>query len=593
MKDIMRMTITRTLATLCCVLFIASCSQHNDINLPGEGDDTEVTDDGNDTDEPDEIIPPEKEPDSAPEREYKGVTLQERDPNLPEVISELNFLEGKSGVQKIDQNGNPIVNSDVLLGFSYTIGNSIMGNYDNVVSPVVDIEKVRALDDSFITAMRVSSGFMEQEAYNTLKRYREQAPFSKKVSARFTPNSYLFYNARKALLEDIFGSELVNGSRSVVGESRLNYLYNSYSLMSATGYARSLYVGECLSGTFIRNLYGLTISELMSMYGDFVLTGYYTGGVATVFYAGKGAVKESAAEREMSMKADISASYSSEKDANGRQNMFFGKATPPPYKTKGTRVQLRQYGGEVIHDLSVIGADDLTHFRYNLSPQFRPLTNPETHTIVDVKDGGLAPLSDFVLEENFRRRLDDTHKHVLSARHEFAVPRILIGRVRITYSSENEPLYDIVPVLRTRQGDYIVFNNSTTMNADEATLAANEDETVFNNKAQELVAALKPYFRLKIEATPDMRLQTIFRSPLCINLIDFNAKGFYRWKNDKSGISYIYDPDKKIGFSYLPDDECDLQILGVYGIKEWVESLPERATTVNKLATQNYTIVGL
>jgi hypothetical protein len=131
------------------------------------------------------------------------------------------------------------------------------------------------------------------------------------------------------------------------------------------------------------------------------------------------------------------------------------------------------------------------------------------------------------------------------------------------------------------------------MNSDKATLAANEDETVFNKIAGELVTSIKPYFRLKIEATPDMRLQTVFRNPLCINLTDFNAKGFYRWKNDKSGITYIYDPDKKIGFSYLPDDECNLHILGVYGIKEWVESQPERATTVNKLATQNYTIVGL
>ena len=72
------------------------------------------------------------------------VVLQERNAALPkEIRTRPVILEDKTATRAVNESGGIIGNSDVLLGYSYSIGNSILGDYENVISPVIDLMKVK------------------------------------------------------------------------------------------------------------------------------------------------------------------------------------------------------------------------------------------------------------------------------------------------------------------------------------------------------------------------------------------------------------------------------------------------------------------
>ena len=106
------------------------------------------------------------------------------------------------------------------------------------------------------------------------------------------------------------------------------------------------------------------------------------------------------------------------------------------------------------------------------------------HTIIDITENGLYPLSAFIIEENFKKRMDDTSAGILEKYPSFVEPHIEIMRVFERYGSSNEALYDVVPVLFTRQGDRIILRSGNTVTDTE--LRRNENVTVFNQKAVEI-----------------------------------------------------------------------------------------------------------
>lgn len=63
------------------------------------------------------------------------------------------------------------------------------------------------------------------------------------------------------------------------------------------------------------------------------------------------------------------------------------------------------------------------------------------------------------------------------------------------------------------------------------------------------------------------------------------------YADPKSNMRYIYDSSKKIAFAYNEDEEYGDYVLDYYGIRDWVESLPKRSTSM--MILQNYTIIGL
>ena len=92
--------------------------------------------------------------------------------------------------------------------------------------------------------------------------------------------------------------------------------------------------------------------------------------------------------------------------------------------------------------------------------------------MIDLQDGGLYPISDFILEENFKQRYNDTHMD-FQYQESLEEPYIEIIKMYVRKSSSGEKLYDIVPVLNTRQGDKLIFSNPDAANQSDAELRTN------------------------------------------------------------------------------------------------------------------------
>lgn len=87
------------------------------------------------------------------------------------------------------------------------------------------------------------------------------------------------------------------------------YKNSSFNLQTSDG-ALKLYSRECLSPAFIKNLYSSTISNMLDSYGDFVLTGYVTGGKALALYAGETKDGIASVHKEEKMNNSIDATFS-------------------------------------------------------------------------------------------------------------------------------------------------------------------------------------------------------------------------------------------------------------------------------------------
>lgn len=229
-----------------------------------------------------------------------------------------------------------------------------------------------------------------------------------------------------------------------------------------------------------------------------------------------------------------------------------------------------------------------------LFPNSMNAGNNTTYTVSMRKQSrhnrGLFPLSAFVLEENFKRRFDDTTLGILPSYPTFVTPFIEITRVFERYGSNGEALYDIAAVLNTRQGDQIVLRKASSSPTD-AELRSNESSTVFTQKANSIKQEKQAFFDLEIGANSVKRLNPQMGNPLCIDLRQVDESSMAVYTNPRTGVQYIYDKAKRIAFSHIIDDIDEDWILDEYGIRDWVESLPKKSISMATLAS--YTIIGL
>ena len=528
-------------------------------------------------------------------KESDGITvLQERNVALPQVVQTRPIiLEDKTTSRAVNESGGIIGNSDVLLGYSYSIGNSILGDYENVVSPVVNLSKVKGYGSDYITARSLQNYMSERFSYSDYNSYESKLSQTKKVSSGFQLNLGLFKLGRKKKTEETFKSEFTSSQNVVYGELNLTLKNSSFNLQASDG-ARKFYARECLSDVFLKNLYSSTLGNILDTYGEYVLTGYVTGGRAFALYTGLSSKGSDKTLKETAMDKSIDASFSWKKNsASG--DFQFGKgnfnSNSSEYNMTKLFTKMWAFGGDPA-GLNMNSANDLESINFNLDPWVSSLSDSRKHTIIDITENGLYPLSAFVIEENFKKRLDATSSNIIEKYPSFVTPHIEIVRVFERYNSSNEALYDIAAVLFTRQGDRIILRSGNASSATDAELKRNENATVFNQKALEIKEQKQAYYELRISSNSVTRLNPQIGNPLCIDLPKVDEATMYTYINPRTGIQYIYDIKNKIAFSHFTDDLDGDWILDDYGIRDWVELLPTKSISMATLAN-SYRIIGL
>lgn len=138
----------------------------------------------------------------------------------------------------------------------------------------------------------------------------------------------------------------------------------------------------------------------------------------------------------------------------------------------------------------------------------------------------------------------------------------------------------------------IVLSDGTYKNAPDSELRANNSNQTMMNRVQEIFAQKKTVFQgLEFSTNYSTTYNPDVRKPLCIRLDGFDENKMAFYADPKSNMRYIYDSSKKIAFAYNEDEEYGDYVLDYYGIRDWVESLPKRSTSM--MILQNYTIIGL
>jgi hypothetical protein len=535
---------------------------------------------------------------SVEKKSMQDVIFQMRNSKLPNVTDKGTVSTAQT--RAIDLNGVIIGNSDAVLGYSYKIGNSILGDYNNVGFPIIDIAKVKNYDPTYIASTGLKTATAESFSYSDIDNYLNKSQVLKKTSSGFSINVLnIFRIGRKHKTTQLFSSYERDSIHSVYGEMNLK-LSNSKFQLLATQENLHTYTQGFLTKSFMKNLYGSTPANILSQYGDFLMAGYITGGKATVLLAGLSASSVNITDKEKMMDQSfsgyidwkikkVSGKISLDSLSIGKNN---GTIKAHTHYLNMNRGYVYTYGGK--QGLSAVGKFvDMDISTINLTPWAQSLDDENTHTLIDITDNGLLPLSSVVLEDNYKKRLDYTSAGILPRATKPENPYIEIAKYYVRYSDTyRKPLYNIAAILNTRQGDKIILCDTLGKNLPDAELVKNSDNTIFIRKASEIAKKMEKYFEIEIKSNVYAKYNPVLCNPLC-EVVICNGDNLHWCQDKNSGLYYIYDKQNKVAFSVYDDDIDGDYVLDDYGIRDWFESNCIKRSINTGTITRSFKIIGL
>ncbi|WP_373249220.1 MAC/perforin domain-containing protein [Bacteroides thetaiotaomicron] len=523
------------------------------------------------------IIPTEKGQNTG-----DNIILQERNPNLP--------LEEKLILSKPQTRKSNSGKDEIFLGYSYKIKdrNHIQGSINSLGFPIIDIDSIRKYRPSYLQEKLITVTETNISTYNNLDKYLYDSRFGKKVSSEFTFNPKVFATEKKEAITKLFG----NIEKATYGELEVSFI-KGQSTLNHLPSSRLWYISQFQNHIFTNILYNAPMASILNEFGEFILTDYFTGGKVYALFASKAKEGTTAQQKEDDMYTSINTSVINLNNATSINLGFNGSNfdATTTFKSTDTYLDMKTFGGEVSQSVAI--NTKVSNINIDLTPWRYSLKDMANNTMIDIADNSLYPLSAFVLEQNFKQRLDDTFNEILPANKELVPPRIEIVRVLARTTPSNEALYDVAAVLVTRQTDRIILSDAMASSATDEELRKNENNEVFIQKVEKIATEKSKFFSSDIEISynKDTKLNPTLKSPLSIELTGFNERNFYRFYYEKTNIEYIYDPATHLCLSYYINKGDD-RILDIYGIRNWIESLPEKKISITTLAN-SYKIIGL
>lgn len=523
------------------------------------------------------IIPTEKGQNTG-----DNIILQERNPNLP--------LEEKLILSKPQTRKSNSGKDEIFLGYSYKIKdrNHIQGSINSLGFPIIDIDSIRKYRPSYLQEKLITVTETNIFTYNNLDKYLYDSRFGKKVSSEFTFNPKVFATEKKEAITKLFG----NIEKATYGELEVSFI-KGQSTLNHLPSSRLWYISQFQNHIFTNILYNAPMASILNEFGEFILTDYFTGGKVYALFASKAKEGTTAQQKEDDMYTSINTSVINLNNATSINLGFNGSNfdATTTFKSTDTYLDMKTFGGEVSQSVAI--NTKVSNINIDLTPWRYSLKDMANNTMIDIADNRLYPLSAFVLEQNFKQRLDDTFNEILPANKELVPPRIEIVRVLARTTPSNEALYDVAAVLVTRQTDRIILSDAMASSATDEELRKNENNEVFIQKVEKIATEKSKFFSSDIEISynKDTKLNPTLKSPLSIELTGFNERNFYRFYYEKTNIEYIYDPATHLCLSYYINKGDD-RILDIYGIRNWIESLPEKKISITTLAN-SYKIIGL
>jgi len=528
-----------------------------------------------------------------------GITiLEKRASKTPFYLSNKEFntkknlsptkIAGLSGIANIPD----ILDIRYYLGRSYNFTNSDFGSPDGVGFPVIDIEKLLADHPDYYASLSLREAEATSFSFTSFDKYTELSNKTTTTSGGFSLNLGLFKLGAKHKYENVFSSSKVNETNRVFGELNAYIRDASYKILT-TDNVKSKITEDYLRPDFLDELYNNPMGKLIENFGSYVITNFNSGGRATALFTGISTSNDDSATKTRSMDNSITASYGFKKaDSSHAGNLNFGignvngSTIASANKISDFVASVKTYGGEFGFGTFTI-PKKIDDININLNSWASSLNDRSKSVLVEFNQGGLVPLSDFLLEENFKQGF---RAHILGGinKQNFIEPRIEI-------KTEAGGFLDAYLV--TRFGDYISIS-------DTYGIELTRDHDVFMKVANKYKESKKNFYKINIIANDDDIL--VSNNSVVVRLSGINELQMKKFINPKNNTVYLLFNGDVPQIDYIDGEVVktsdaikrkyafaihDDFVLDTYGIRDWVNGMATTQISFDELKT--YVIVGL
>lgn len=519
-------------------------------------------------------------PNSSDNEVGQSFVYRERDPNYPLILSrprERHTISTRATE----------LNFDNILGRSFKLDYYPFESMQNVGEPIIKLAKLEADYPAWVTKVSLRQSTSTSFSYSTFDRYEKKSSTTTKVNSGFALNLGIFKIGNKNTYYKHFSSSLTTSSNSVFGQLDIEIKDMKYNLSVNTNRLEQI-KKDYIEKDFIDDLYNLHPQELFSFYGPFVLTNFITGGRASALFAGVTKTTTTEETREKTLDSEISTSFALKKTEGSSASLGFGKGYTNSSSSTKTFTQLEStlmtLGGS--YGLGAFATPkSIDDMNIDLSAWANSLNNTDNHTLVNIQDNGLVPLSAFFIEENLKVQYE---RYV--AGEDLPSKRMTEPKLLLEYKPRAQQLWIAEMSLITRFNDAIAIRHDIVPYND---MPARKE---IDDRFSELCDKYKIKAEIRSLGVPENYNSRIGISDY-IKIGDYLREGVFlepkmkKYHNVERDILYLLynENGKKVGYS-IHMGKGDY-LLDTYGIRHWVDALP--TTTVSDNELLGYTLIVL
>ncbi len=547
----------------------------------------------------------------------RGELIYARQGNTPIMLSKATEDQEENTPRSSASNA-----PDLCIGFAYNPAKGLIGDPFCFRRRVLNVRYLG--DKEFLERIeKVSSKKLSSE-YNI---FASDQSFNSNItqkcsnSSSFGLNFKIFRLGYERAFSSSFNHKLEFDSKHVYAELSVLCQDALYTLERAIDWDNTIR-NKYLSPIFRSNLYNRPFKDLFSengQYGPFIITQYITGGKANILYCGISKKKETSLALEEKMRGSVNASCSFKKDSfnigfgggdsSAMSNMIeeFFQSLQVTYETLG--------GGYALGFSAPLKINEL---KMDFSPWTSKLNDKSTHVLIDIPSGGFTPISEFVQEENFKKRIEYEAYNT-----GFSEPyiEIRLGNNGGIFQSTYEPTpsfpykypQSLYLILHTRHGDEISLR---PIHENDKSFWQAQYEDEYNRKVKEIADYAHRYYNLDIRKTyyksamQNERVELASKAKfypqgelidgIQTTIISIDLFGLKEGKLKRCKHPYYYDEAKGLFMQYLYFVEgnkryafaiYDPYILDTYGLRKLFENAKEEALSIHDL--RHFRIIGL
>ncbi|MBL4560735.1 MAG: hypothetical protein JKX79_07080, partial [Labilibaculum sp.] len=393
-----------------------------------------------------------------------GKVLKERDPNSPLILSKKST---KNLSSKLKSGNEPFKN---YLGRSLKTDVLPLTDYKNMGWPVLNLEKYLKDYPNSYDNPRIGYSQNYSFAYTNFYKYVEKSEVTKKVKGGFSLNFGVFSIGAKKSMERTFSKTTINESNRVFGELYYQYMDSRYWLKNTSSDIKIM--KSYVSQSFTDDLYNITPGELFETYGGFVLCDFIVGGKVIALYSGVYQGNESSETRGKKMQTDIDASYGKIASGDFGIGRAYSNGNELSNKFTDLRTSVKTLGG-IGTIATFTNPEKMSSINVNLTAWLNSLSDKNNHSVIDISDDGLLPITEFVREDNLREHLRRLYGE------GYYIRKLYEPELVYVYLSDLE--WDIL-FLWNRFGDVVPLYDGKHVNETNANTIINKYSSIYKIK---------------------------------------------------------------------------------------------------------------